>query len=117
MNSEGNILRWGGNLYFVYLTLPFGWRGSPAYPSCIGHGITLAHRNFSPRNKIRDGCQDLSSLLFAGDAIFIEPHAGMRPEVRASCWEHIFRRLLGGDPPNEDKLMEEGGWESTHILL
>ena len=106
-----------GNIYFMYLALPFGWRGSPAYFPCIGHGVALAHRNFSPANKIRDGHQDLSSLLFVDDAIFIEPRIGMRPEVCVSCWESIWRRLLGADSPNEDKLMEEGDWKSTHILL
>ena len=106
-----------GNIYFMYLTLPFGWGGSPAYFSCIGHGITLARRNFPPTNKIRDGHQDLPSLLFADDAIFIETRVGMRPEVCVSCRGSICRRLLGDDSPNEDKLMEEGDWKSTHILL
>ena len=29
---------------FLHLTLPFGWRGSPAYFSEIGEGVTLTHQ-------------------------------------------------------------------------
>ena len=51
------------------------------------------------------------------DAIFIEPRLGRRPEVVVLCWGSICRKLLGEDSLNQDKLMEEGDWESTHILL
>ena len=114
---RGGHFALAGDLYFLYLTLPFGWGGSPAYFSIISHGITLAQRNFPPTNKIRDGHQDLSPPLFAGDAIFIEPHVGMRPEVCVSCWEHICRQFLGDDSSNRDELMEEGDWKPTHSCL
>ena len=91
--------------------------GSPAYLSSIGRGVTIARRNFSPANKLRDGHQGLSSLLFLDDAIFIEPRVGMRPEVCASCWGRICRKLLGEDYLNQDKLMEVGEWGHTHIAI
>ena len=102
---SGEFFDVAGNIFFLYLTLPFGWRGIPAYFSCVVRGVSVAQKNFAPANKLRDGPQDMCSLLFAGDAIFVEPRAGRSPGECVACWESIRRELLGGDALNADKLM------------
>ena len=114
---HGGHFELGGRIVFLYLATPFGWRASPAYFPSVGRGITLAHRDFCPTSKIRDGGQDFASLLFVDDAIFIEPRIGRRPEACVAFWEDVCREFLGGDSLNKDKLDEEGDWENTHILL
>lgn len=66
---------------------------------------------------MRDCQQDMRSLLFVDDPIFVEHRVEMRPGVCVSCWESICRRRLGGDSSNKDNLMEAGEWGDTHILL
>ena len=105
------------SVLFLYLTLPFGWRASPAYFSQVGEGITLAHRAFISHDPKRDGADYFSSLLFAGEAIFIEPVTGKRREMVISCWGHICRRILGETAIIEEKVELEGEWQTSHILL
>ena len=81
---SGGYFEIEGDIIVLYPTLPFGWRGIPAYFSCVGHGITVSHKQFAPANKVRDGQQNVCSLLFVDDAISIEPRMGMRPEVCVS---------------------------------
>ena len=66
---------------------------------------------------MRDGPQNLNSLLYADDAIFIEPRMGLRPDVTVTCWEHLRNGILGFDALNDEKLREEGEWQESHILL
>ena len=78
---SGRFFDMAGNIYFLYLALPFGWRGSPAYFSSVGRGISVARKNPPLPNKLRGGPHDMRSLLFVDDAIFIEPLVGERPEI------------------------------------
>ena len=102
---------------FLYLTLPFGWRASPAYFSRMGEGLAVAHREFRSHDRNRDGADPFDSQLFVDDAIFIEPEIGLRKEVALSCWEDICRRLLGQTSINDDKVELEGDWDRKHIIL
>ena len=102
---------------FLYLTLPFGWRASPAYFSQVGEGVTLAHQSFISHDENRDGADYFSSLLFVDGAIFIEPDVGRRKDMVISCWEHVCRKLMGSTSTNEDKVDLEGNWNTSHILL
>ena len=117
--TEFDLKHFGGegSVYLMFLKLPFGWRGSPAYFSVVGEGISKAHRMYTPQNKIRDGAQNLNSLLYVDDEIFIDPCLGLRPDVTVTCWEYLCKGLLGQDALGDDKLLEEGEWQESQILL
>ena len=117
--TEFGLEHFGGerSVYLMYLTPPFGWRGIILFGS---RGRN--HQGSSPvysSKQDEGGAQNLSSMLYAGDAIFIEPCLGLRPEVTVTCWEHLRRGLLGQDALNAEKLEEEeeGDWKENQILL
>ena len=77
--GDGNAM-----VIFLYLTLPFGWSASPSYFSQVGEGITVAHQEYAPHDKSRDGADLFRSHLFVDDAFFIEPDIGKRKELAIS---------------------------------
>ena len=102
----------------MYLTLPFGRRGSPAYFLVIDEGITKAHRMYTPRNKTRDGSRNLKSLLYVEDEICTEPCPGRRTDVAVSRREARRLELLGKDASNVGKLEEaEEGERSENQIF
>ena len=52
---RGGDFEMNGNIYFMYLALPFGRRGGPPYFVSVGGGITISHRNFANTDKLRGG--------------------------------------------------------------
>ena len=102
---------------FLYLAPPFRWRASPAFFPHVGEGITTTRKEFISHDVKRDGSDYFCSLLFAGDAISIEPCLGKRQEMVISCWGHVCRKLLGDSAINADKVRLEGTWIPNHILL
>ena len=66
---------------------------------------------------MRDGPQNLNSLLYVEDAIFIEPRMGLRPNVTVACWGRLRKGLLGSDALGDEQVLEEGEWQEGHILL
>ena len=106
---SGRFFDMAGNFYFLYLTLPFGRRGSHACFPSVGRVISSAHKNVTPPNKLWGGFQEMCSFLFTDDAIFVDRLLGRRPGEVVARWEGVCQKFLGPGSLYAGKLIEEGG--------
>ena len=100
-----------------YLSLPFGWVASPGFFHLVTEIIQEIHRSFGPSNSSWNSPDAYQAFLYVGDAMFIEPRIGSRPEDSISTWEWACKGVLADRIIHEEKAKTEGYLSTKHTLL
>ena len=100
-----------------YLPLPFGWVASPGFFRLITEVIHEIHRSYGPAQTTWNSPDASLAFLYVGDAMFIEPRIGSRPEDSISTWEWACRGVLAENSIREEKAKTEGVLSTKQTLL
>ena len=104
------------NYILLYLSLYFGWKGSPGNWGVIAT-LTLqyiaAHK---PENGNTHGPGSFEAFQFVDDGGFDEPALGLRPWLCSKLWEDCVTKCLAKDAINFKKRELEGTF-STKTLM
>ena len=114
---EGKEIGIGKNFAVGFLALPFGFLASPSYFSLVTSTIQSIHKSRKPSDTVWNGAENYECFLYVDDAIFVEADLGSRPRDSLDCWVDIAQKVLGEDCINEEKVREEGSWETRALIL
>ena len=104
------------NYILIYLSLYFGWKGSPGnwgVMSTLTLQYLAAHR---PRKSKLHGPESFEAFQFVDDGGFAEPSLGLRPWMCANLWERCVGCSLGPAAINLIKRETDGPF-STRMLM
>ena len=114
---EGKDMEMEVNFSIGFLALPFGFLASPAFFNLITTTIQAIHKSMKPNDPVWNGPENYECFLYVDDAIFVEAELGSRPQDSLNCWVSIAREVLGQDCINEQKVIEEGAWQTRSLVL
>ena len=100
-----------------WLALPFGLSASPAIIAMCTDAIQRVHHSGRALDGSWSGWGEFWSVIFAGDAIFVEADVGNILQETVGAWELACRGLFGPDSINSDKVPLGGNWETTGLIL
>ena len=102
---------------FSYLSIPFGWGGSPAHIAVLGDAISQIRASYGLVNTSWNFGDDFLSWLYAGDGIFVEICHLQRLSMCTFAWGMVTRKLLGPNATITQKLEEGGNRRTKHIIF
>ena len=106
----------GVGIVVIYLVSSFGFSGSPGEWHAWGRATEEFHRAHRPPLGRRDLCRGFDCKVLVDDAVFIEPHVGLRPWISAEVFEAGVRKLLGNQAVNVDKDRIEGTFKTSQTV-
>jgi len=100
----------------IWLTLTFGWCGSPGEYGVWPAIIDAAHKRTAPPRPELNGGDCFSVDTFVDDSVLAEVDMAERLQYAEKALCAYLEACLGKGAVNEKKLLEEGAWELTKIV-
>ena len=100
----------------VWLTLTFGWTGSPGEYGVWPALIDAAHNVTAPPLPEVNGTEPFTAETYVDDGVLIEVDKGGRRERAAATYKEYLEGCPGEGAGNLKKLAEEKEWEQTKTV-
>ena len=104
------------NYILIYLSLYFGWKGSPGnwgVISTLTMQYIAAHK---PKSGRTHGPESFEAFQFVDDGGFVEPALGLRPWLCSHLWERCVSLSLGHNAINVKKRDLEGTFGTRALM-
>ena len=105
-----------GMVVMIWLTLTFGWTGSPGEYGVWPAIIDAAHMVTAPPLPEVNGPETFTAKTFVDDGVMIEANKNGRLKRAAESYKNYMEGCLGEGAENQKKLAEEGAWELVKII-
>ena len=100
-----------------WLAPPFGFAAPPAIFAMCTDAIQRVHRSGRALDGSWSGWGAFWSVIFAGDAIFVEADVGDFLQETVDAWELACPGLFGPDSINGDTVRLGGKWDTSGLIL
>ena len=112
----GNPLQLDHMVLVLYLSLTFGWGGSPGNYTAFSRLRVQLYKAATPPLPLWHADVPYHDKTLVDDTVLVEPRLGIRPSMSAWWAETTLKQVFGPSAINEAKRGEEGTFDTTAVI-